>query len=355
MAWRFTWNDYGNNKLILSIDMQKMMIEPPKYGGDIIQDAQEGIKLIANKISGLFKTKSKTAETIRTVEPYVTAPVYESLTINRQIVLGSEVQKINGLLADFYSQFSVYTIDVKNLYWNIDDSLINGILSIIKVLDGTTYEEILRTSMKFAKTANNPIITGFDALPALDNFFGIDLIEADSFGVQRWGLAVIWSALLLSLFTKYTSSVIEIEKKNIIKASIALSLGTGVAFLQFCHKSPESITNYFRMLYEGYNNVRDKYNQRNEKKIPDILRLNSPRKDFASLTKDQKITVGQVLNIVYTFRVGDMFLSVLEKEKCSVLSSDIMEKAIESIWPLPSQNDVDKIFRLYTENKIYYI
>ena len=45
-----------------------MMIEPPKYGGDIIQDAQEGIRVIANKISGLFKTKSKTAETIRTVE-----------------------------------------------------------------------------------------------------------------------------------------------------------------------------------------------------------------------------------------------------------------------------------------------
>lgn len=68
MAGSVTWNDYGNNKLIFLIDMQKMMIEPPKYGGDIIQDAQEGIRVIANKISGLFKTKSKTAETIRTVE-----------------------------------------------------------------------------------------------------------------------------------------------------------------------------------------------------------------------------------------------------------------------------------------------
>jgi len=335
--------------------MQRMMVEPPKFGEDIIANAQEGIKLLAGKISSLFKTKTKTANTTQIVETSVAVPVYATVNINGHKVLESEVLRINGLLTGLYSQYNVYAIDVKKIYWSVDDSLINSILSIIKVLDGTTYEEILRTSMKFAKMANNPIITGFDALPALDNLFGLNLIEADSFGVQRCGLAVIWSGLLLSLFSKYSCSVIESEKKNIVKAGVALSLGTGVSFLQFCHKSPESITNYLRLLYEGYNNIRDKYNQRHERQIPDVLKINSPRKDFALLTDNQKITVGQVLNMVYTFRIGDMFLSVLEEEKPSLLSSEVIEKAIESIWPFPTQSDVNKIYKLYTENRIYYI
>ena len=66
------------------------------------------------------------------------------------------------------------------------------------------------------------------------------------------------------------------------------------------------------MLYEGYNDIRDKYNQHHEKQIPDILKINSPRADFALMTSHEKISVGQVLNMVYTFRIGDIVLSVLE-------------------------------------------
>ena len=311
----------------------------------------EGLKKFGENLKSLFATEKETTPT-STTSP---AMAYATTTINGQRILQSEVQKVNGLLSDYYGQYRVYAIDVKTLYRSIDDSLVNSIFSFVQVVDGTSYEEILKSAMRLAQKANNPIIRGFDALPALDNKFGLDLIEADSFGVQRGSLAIIWSGLLLSLFTKYSTSVIDSERKNIVKVGIALSLGAGVAFLQFCHKSPESVTNYLRMLYEGYNTARDKYNQRFERQIPDILKINSPRKDFARMTGNEKITVGQVMNMVYTFRVGDMFLSELEKEKCGYLSSETIEKAIEAIWPTPSQEETKKIYRLYTENKIYYI
>ena len=331
--------------------MQQIYRQPPmpKYNGP---NLVEGFKKIGEMLGSLFSTKTTTTTNTAISSPKM---VYATTTINGQKILQSEMQKINGLLLNYYSQPMMYAFDIKTLYWTIDDSLVNSIFSLIRVLDGTSYEEIIKFAMGIAQKANNPIIKGFDSLPALDNRFGLDLIEADSFGIQRGSLAIIWSGLLLSLFTKYTSSVNDGEKKNIVKAGIALSLGAGVAFLQFCHKSPESVTNYLRMLYEGYNTARDKYNQRFERQIPDILKINSPRKDFAVMTGNEKITVGQVMNMVYTFRVGDMFLSELEKEKCCLLSSDTIEKAIDAIWSIPLQKETNKIYRLYTENKIYYI
>lgn len=310
----------------------------------------EGIRKIGNKLGNLFatQTESKTPEITNN-------EIVSTITINGREIQQSEVRQVNRLLSDYYDQYKIYAVDVKQLYRTIDDSLVNSIFLLVNVMDGTTYEEILKYAMWLAQKANNPIIKGFDSLPALDNRFGLDMIEADSFGVQRGALAIIWSSLLLSLFTKYSSSVVDSERKNIVKAGIALSLGVGVAFVQFCHKSPESVTNYMRMLYEGYNAVRDKYNQHFERQIPVILKIDSPRKDFAEMTGNEKITVGQVMNMIYTFRIGDMFLSELEKEKCSYLSSDTIERAIDAIWPTPLQKETNKIYRLYTESKIYYI
>lgn len=110
------------------------------------------------------------------------------------------------------------------------------------------------------------------------------------------------------------------------------------------------------MFYEGYNSIRDKYNQRHEKQIPDILKINSPRADFASMTLNEKISVGQVLNMVYTFRIGDMVLSSLEymqSEPSVYISDDICARLFESIDPTPNIEEVNKIYHLYTEGDIY--
>ncbi len=321
---------------------QLIMLEPdhrPQFEVDILGNIKKGLKKLANGLKELTKTTEKTS----------------TVYLYGQKISLVEVQSLKAQLHEYYGQTKVYKVDIRKLYDTIQEDLVLILVPYVDAFGGSSFEEILKAAMDLARMANNPIIRGVDMLPALDNLLETDLIDSDSFGVQRISLAIIWSALLLALFSKWTS-ICSSEKNRLIKGGIALALSIGVEFVQFCHKSPESVTNYLRMLYEGYNNVRDKYNQLHEKQIPDILKMNSPRVDFAIMTGKERITTGQVLNMVYTFRVGDITLSVLEKENRGFwVSDDICKKLIESIIPAPVQAETDKIYKLYTEPSIYII
>lgn len=326
--------------------MSQLILEPkhrPDVHVDVIEDLAEGVTNLVRGLKKVFTTTSKT----------VSAP-QETVLLYGKKVQSAEVVTVRKQLSDYYLQSRVYQVDVKSIYDSIKDDLVLTVLPYVGAASGASYEEILMNAMDMARMANNPITRGIDAMPMLDNLLKTDLIEANSFNVNRSTLAIIWSSLILALFSKWTS-VCDGEKNRIVKTGIALSLGIGVSFVQFCHKSPESITNYVRMLYEGYNTVRDKYNQRHEKQIPDILKINSPRADFALMTYNEKISVGQVLNMVYTFRIGDMVLSILESMRGQYLyiSDDICKSIFASIDPTPNSEEVNKIYRLYTEGHIY--
>lgn len=318
-------------------------MKEPQYRPQVeidLEDIKEGVKSIARGIKEIFTPP---------VQPIATTHIYGH-TISEH-----EVSLLKNKLSIFYSQYNVYGVNAKELYDIIEDDLVFVLTPYVDAFDGTTFEEILKLAMDLSRKANNPIIKGIDALPGLDDLIKTDLIDSDTFGVQRISLAIIWSALIIALFARWTT-VIDVEKKRIIKGGIALALSVGVAFIQFCHKSPESITNYLRMLYEGYNNVRGRYNIHHSKQIPDILKIGDPRPDFAKMTRQKKITTGQVLNMVYTFRVGDMALSVLEnKSKNFGISDDICKELISSVIPAPTQSETNKIYRLYTEDHIYNI
>lgn len=325
-------------------------MKEPQYRPQVeidLEGLKEGVATIASGIKKLFTPK--TAEKSTTVHATPTTYLYGH-SVSEQ-----EVSLLKNKLTSFYGQSRVYGVDAKEIYDTIKDDLVLVLTPYVDAFDGTTFEEILKYAMDLSRRANNPIIKGIDALPGLDNLLKTDLIDSDTFGVQRISLAIIWSALITALFTKWTI-VTDGEKKRIIKGGIALSLSVGVAFIQFCHKSPESVTNYLRMLYEGYTNVRDRYNMHHSKQIPDILKIGNPRSDFAKMTGQEKITIGQILNMVYTFRVGDMALSVLEnKSKNFGISDDICKELISSVIPAPTQSETNKIYRLYTEDHIYNI
>lgn len=280
----------------------------------------------------------------------------ELLIMNGVRIKESDVIKMNGLLNSFYAQTRVYEVDVKKIYENIPNELVTAVEVLVKDDSFSTYEEILKRFMDISACVNNPLIKGLDLQPKIDNLFGTDLIDCNSFNVNRGSLAIIWSAMLLNLYAKYSSSIVGFEKKRIVRGCIALALGVGVGFLQFCHKSPESLTNYVRLLSEGYNTIQDKYNQRNERKIPEILILSTPHKTLSYLTDNEKLSVGQALNMSYTFRIGDAFLASLEGlGRSNCLSEDIIFNMIDSAWPTPSKNEIEKMYRLYTETYIYYL
>lgn len=327
--------------------MEQKMYEPKHKSP--MEIYLEGLKKVAIEIGEMFKPEPEPPR----VQPPATTYLYG------HSIAESEVQLLKNKLSTFYGQPRVYGVDAKEIYDTIEDDLVLVLTRYVVAFDGTTFEEILKYAMDLSRKANNPIIRGIDALPDVDTLLNkllkTDLIDSETFGVQRISLAIIWSALIIALFAKWTT-VTDGEKKRIIKGGTALALSVGVTFIQFCHRSPESLTNYLRMLYAGYNNVRGRYNMHHSKQIPEILKLKDPRPDFAKMTNKDKITTGQILNMVYTFRVGDKALSVLENNSKNFgISDDICKELISSVLPVPSQPETDKIYRLYTEDHIYNI
>ena len=62
-------------------------------------------------------------------------------------------------------------------------------------------------------------------------------------------------------------------------------------------------------------------------------------------------TMVEGINMVYTFRVGDSLLENLSGKRA--ISEDVAKQTLKSLWPLPMTNEAKKVYRLYTESKIY--
>lgn len=338
-------------------------MEQLKLQKRIRPEEPDDLRVMLRRITKVFSTKTTPTTATQTTTAASVTAVPQTVTLYNRDVSLAEVRSLNGLLNSYYGQATVYAVDFRQIFDSIQDDLVLAIEPYVQAGSrggaGTaTYEDILKSSMDQARRVSNPIVKGVDALPGvsekLESLLKKDLLDFDYPNIQRTTLALIWSDLLLGIFSKWSGDLTSLEKRRIIKGGIALSLGIGVAFIQFCHKSPESITSHLRLLYEGYNSIRDAYNQRFERQLPDILRIESPRVDFARMTGHEKVKIGQVLNMVYTFRVGDMALSFLEENNLGkTVTEDICKKVISSVTPMPTQGQIDRIYKLYSRRHLY--
>lgn len=197
---------------------------------------KEGAETLVRNVDSFFATTKQTK--VDVVTPKVTTQ--ETVLLYGKHVQSAELLTISNQLSRYYYQTQVHSFNVKSIYQNIKDDLVLTVVPYVSAIggaSGASYEEILMKAMDMARMANNPITRGIDALPMLDNLLKKDLIEADSFNVNRTTLAIIWSSLILALFSKWRSSigvsVWDEEIQRIVKSGIALSLGVGVSFVQF--------------------------------------------------------------------------------------------------------------------------
>ena len=123
-------------------------------------------------------------------------------------------------------------------------------------------------------------------------------------------------------------------------------MGVGVLLLQYEHKSSGSPTNYLRKLSNIYYKFRSR-----QASLPDILNMDRMKMSISEASSYDKMRMGQLFNMVYTFRIGDACLSKLTRGSSYLDITSI----IRSAWPLPTDSDVTKMYRLYTENRIYNI
>lgn len=254
-----------------------------------------------------------------------------------------KVNKLNEKLAIAASKYTVEASDVIAIYDKIPEEFVTCIKNkIINLTDSMTYEEILKHFMKISSDVDNPISQSMN-IAKIDKYFGEKMVYNMTCSINSGTLAIIWSALILSIYSKYVSSVDSYNYGKIVKCGVAFALSFGVMFMQYEHKNSGSPTNYISKLSSVYYKYRGNYS------LPDLLNLDKMKKSISEASYTDKIRMGQLFNMVYTFRIGDTCISKLTKGSSFIDINSIIRAA----WPLPTDYDISKMYRLYTESYIY--
>ena len=232
----------------------------------------------------------------------------------------------------------------------------------------SSYEEILKTFMGYSeKNENIPwaiakyINAGSKLIDYCIGFVNKftssshNTLDLKVVSMRPYALALIWAILMLEIVRKYTGSCVDDNLENIAKLSISLVLSLFAGFTGFMHSGGNvggvsSPTKYLRLYYNVQKTIEEKYPYQYYK-IPDSLKFKSD--NFESLISSLQISAGKGLSMAYTFRIGDIFIENLLDN--TVVSDDVIERTFKSIWPVPSSYESQKMYRLYTESRIYYM
>ena len=132
----------------------------------------------------------------------------KKITILDNISLSErKVNKLNEKLAIASSKYTVDASDVIAIYDKIPDEIVACIKDrIIGLSESMTYEEILKHFMKISSDVDNPISQSMN-IAKIDKYFGEKMVYNMTCSINSGTLAIIWSALILSIYSKYVSSV----------------------------------------------------------------------------------------------------------------------------------------------------
>ena len=348
------------------------------------EDAIEALSDIGSTIRGLFKTKEKTVSEEALCTSSYTIPELFDLSYSERDLITQPVedvlQNVRSLVMKGYEvEFETIYNQVFSL---VPSSLVSELSSVMSscqqlssrlIKGGESYEEIMKRYMECASDMNSfknalgaPWI--FDNLQSVGKIFDVIVklinrfsskayhtIESDIIPLKPIALALLWALLLMRLSSKYTNSCADFEKERIARLSVSLVLSLFAGFTGYVHSGGYTgvppITSWLRTYYTVRTTFERKYPYYYQK-VPRLLKFNECS-NFNNLMRTQQKDAGQGMNMVYTFRVGDSLLKNLEGNK--LISDDVIRNTLKSVWPLPTEYEAGKMYKLYTTEGIYHI
>lgn len=277
----------------------------------------------------------------------------ETLSINEKY--DKIYEKIPSLLVNKYSKILTSYINGRR------ESLLFAVFK--RRPEDLSWEELLKLYMDAAANVDNPLLLAINAL-------GSDFVLEGIFKVISWFkedssddvcslfdispikpaiLSILWMCMLVELNIKATRGCVDYELERIIKSVIANLISITIGVTSYAHEGGcDSPTSILRTYYNLKNTISIQHPYLYSS-LPDFLKLTDIY-DFQQLTKTSQKKVGQCMNMLYTFRIGDAFITT---QKSYALSSEDLKKIIRSVWSLPLQTETEKMFALYQGESIY--
>lgn len=264
-------------------------------------------------------------------------------------------EKIPNLLVNKYSKILTSYINDRR------ESLLFAVFK--RRSENLSWEELLKLYMDAAANVDNPLLLVINAL-------GSDFVLEGIFKVVSWfkedssvdsctlfdispikptTLAILWMCMLVELNIKASRSCIDYELERIIKSVIANLIAITIGVTSYAHEGGfNSPTSILRTYYNLKNTISVQHPYLYSM-LPDILKLTDVH-DFQQFMTTSQRKAGQCMNMLYTFRMGDAFITT---QKSYALSSEDLKKIIRSVWSLPLQTETEKMFALYQGESIY--
>ena len=323
----------------------RIEFEPPKQENPL-EELAEGL---ADGLVSLGKSIGKFIDKVTTKTPV--SPPSSTITISEMLAIVQTTTTTNQFVDKVVAK-------VPN---KVAEELAKSeqvLLVAQKYASTKTYEDIIREFMSMSKEMTLPS-TLSGALRwgnRLEDWFTGTTIIRDSGALQLKPvmLATLWSTMLMALIIKRMGSIGDYQKENVAKFAIALVVSIISGIGSYAHSGGsicgvKSLTKYAPRYVKYIQGIRETkpwlY-----KKIPQILVFKN--KDFESMNTYEQASTQQGLNMAYTFRIADNLLGTLQGEGGFWLS--VVSKLVDSLWPLPTENEADRMYRMYCANERLY-
>lgn len=166
-------------------------------------------------------------------------------------------------------------------------------------------------------------------------------------------LAALWAAMIFDLSAHDSLNV---NEKGVVKLAMSLVLTSIVGATSYMHSGGrafgfKSPTAYSRVYLNARKLIEDKCPYQYKTYVPNFLKFNIAD-DFDKFIISEQISAGKGLNMAYTFRVGDIYISNMIAEKS--VDKSCLKKVLSSLKPIPTNEEAERVYRLYVEQGSLY-
>ena len=166
-------------------------------------------------------------------------------------------------------------------------------------------------------------------------------------------LAALWAAMIFDLSAHDS---INVNEKGVVKLAMSLVLTSIVGATSYMHSGGrafgfKSPTSYLRVYLNAKNLIEDRYPYGYKTYVPNLLKFNIAE-DFDRFIRSEQISASKGLNMAYTFRVGDIYISNMIAETSVDMSC--LKKVLSSLKPIPTDEEAERVYRLYVEQGSLY-